>query len=279
VQVLYLYTSEVTFSKVVSMCKVVTEMYHDLLEERDYFGSGIFCTRLEPVHFSDSTQILVNMFGSPELDPFTTDKQDPQVVNLVRAKSAGVVRCIPILAPQSIIFSYHSVAEFKDSLESLNPSRDLYGLDIQISPDVEYSLEDANKMLLYTRTKRVSTLRKAGQSKMSVFEEMESLAHLLQNIEQCDIAEPLLRETLAHRQQELGKKHPDTLTTMENLATALEVQGQFDEAEQLFKEVLEGRRTELGQSHQETMKSITDLSSFLERRGRGEEANALKQFE
>lgn len=277
-QVLYHYTSERLFSKIVSKGRVLTELYEEILEDRDYFGTGLFCTKMEPARFSNIMQILVNMFAAPEVGPFSVNEQMPGISYLVRAKSQTVVRCVPILVPPDIMFSFHTVEAFKDSLESLHQDRDLWGLEIaNANEDANaMSLEEANDMLLQTRTKRVSMLRKTGE-RLSVFEEMEGLANLLNNIEQPDIAEPLLRETLAHRQSNMGPQHPDTLATMASLAASLTVQNILDEAEQLYREVLEGRRVTLGPSNEETIQSAHELAEVLELLGKGEEAARTKR--
>ena len=43
-------------------------------------------------------------------------------------------------------------------------------------------------------------------------------------------AEPLYRRSLAGRETQLGRDHPDTLTSVSNLAVLLDSQGKLDEA-------------------------------------------------
>ena len=53
-------------------------------------------------------------------------------------------------------------------------------------------------------------------------------------------AEPLYRRALEGREQQLGAKHPHTLTSVNNLVSLLHAQGKLTKAEALFRRALEG---------------------------------------
>ena len=54
-------------------------------------------------------------------------------------------------------------------------------------------------------------------------------------------AEPLLMEALSGRREQLGDKHPDTLTVINCLGGLLQARGKLAEAELLLMEALAGR--------------------------------------
>eukprot|EP00746_Dinoflagellata_sp_MGD_P115579 gnl/MRDRNA2_/MRDRNA2_51648_c0_seq1.p1 gnl/MRDRNA2_/MRDRNA2_51648_c0~~gnl/MRDRNA2_/MRDRNA2_51648_c0_seq1.p1 ORF type:complete len:1106 (+),score=224.08 gnl/MRDRNA2_/MRDRNA2_51648_c0_seq1:54-3320(+) len=271
VHVMFYYTSEIMFARIATKgIAKAAELYQELVEERTHFGNGLFVTKLEPAQFSTISGVLVNNYGAPELDPLNAPEQTSDISHRIHLS----VRCVPILVPESIALS------FRNSLkDTLHPNRDLWSIQVNashMSGDAADALEHSSDLLRHTRTRRVSMLRKQGDVSTSVFEEMEGLAALLQTNEQPDVAEPLLREALEHREKSLGPDHPDTLTTMANLAVALEAQQNSEEAKPLYKAVMEGRIKALGPGHAETVDSIRAFASFLEKLGCTEEAETVR---
>jgi tetratricopeptide (TPR) repeat protein len=84
-----------------------------------------------------------------------------------------------------------------------------------------------------------------------------------------------LTKLLDIREAELGKKHPDTLTSMNNLAEVLEDQGKYDEAGEMHRQVLELRETVLGKEHPDTLTSVGNLAGVLRSQGKYDEAEEL----
>jgi hypothetical protein len=61
----------------------------------------------------------------------------------------------------------------------------------------------------------------------------------------------------------LGKEHPETLTSVNNLASMLRYQGKYEEAETMNRRTLKGREKTLGKEHFSTLASINNLASVL----------------
>ena len=77
---------------------------------------------------------------------------------------------------------------------------------------------------------------------------------------QDDEAEPLYREVLEVRRENLGDRHPDTLISMNNLGLLLQDNGHLAAAELLLCEALEGMRETLGNQHPSTLTVINALA-------------------
>ena len=59
-------------------------------------------------------------------------------------------------------------------------------------------------------------------------------------------AEPLYRRSLAIREKQLGRDHPDVATSLNNLAVLYQAMGRYAEAEPLYRRSLEIREKQLG---------------------------------
>nr|NCR60363.1 CHAT domain-containing protein [Microcystis aeruginosa LL13-06] len=88
-------------------------------------------------------------------------------------------------------------------------------------------------------------------------------------------AEPLYKEALAIRKQQLGDNHPDTATSLNNLAALYESQGRYSEAEPLYKQALAIIKQQLGDNHPDTATSLNNLALLYESQGRYSEAEPL----
>ncbi|GCE60930.1 photosystem I assembly protein Ycf3 [Microcystis aeruginosa NIES-4285] len=88
-------------------------------------------------------------------------------------------------------------------------------------------------------------------------------------------AEPLYKQALAIRKQQLGDNHPDTATSLNNLAVFYQSQGRYSEAEPLYKQALAIRKQQLGDNHPLTATSLDNLASLYESQGRYSEAEPL----
>jgi len=80
-------------------------------------------------------------------------------------------------------------------------------------------------------------------------------------------AEPLLRDTLAIREDALGPEHPDTATSLNNLATLLNAQGDFAGARSLCERALAICEKALGPEHSGTARSLDSLAAQLHAQG------------
>ena len=81
------------------------------------------------------------------------------------------------------------------------------------------------------------------------------------------------------RTEELGPKHPDTLSSMDNLAVAYRRAGRTDEAIPLLQAVLAGREATLGIYHTDTLTSMNNLAVAYQFSGRIDEAVVLHERE
>lgn len=67
---------------------------------------------------------------------------------------------------------------------------------------------------------------------------------------------------------ELGKKHPDTLTSMGSLAEVLDSQGKYKKAEAMHRQTLELSKTVLGKKHPDMLITINNLVNVLRSQGK-----------
>lgn len=101
------------------------------------------------------------------------------------------------------------------------------------------------------------------------------LALVLMELGRPGEAEPLFREALATREQELGAEDQLTLASLNNLATAVEKLGQVTKSEAMHSEILAMREKELGPDHLDTLLSANNLAAALQMLGRAGEAEPL----
>ena len=106
---------------------------------------------------------------------------------------------------------------------------------------------------------------------------MGSLAALLQTQGKLSEAEPLCRRALEGREQQLGARHPSTLTSVGNLAGLLEAQGKLAEAEPLCRRALEGCEQQLGAHHPDTLAAVHNLAGLLQAQGKLTEVEPLRR--
>jgi len=106
-----------------------------------------------------------------------------------------------------------------------------------------------------------------------------SIRHTLgttyRNIGDFGPAETHLERASQIRREQLGPKHPDTLSTMEALARVYWRQGRYDRAQSLFTETVEGRRQVLGDRHPDTLQAMNGLAVLYFSQGRYKEAESL----
>ncbi len=82
-------------------------------------------------------------------------------------------------------------------------------------------------------------------------------------------------EAYDYAKKNLGKTHPDTLTSLNNLAGLYQAQGRYSEAEPLYKEALASREKVLGKTHPDTLTSLNNLAVLYDSQGRYSEAEPL----
>lgn len=106
-----------------------------------------------------------------------------------------------------------------------------------------------------------------------------SIRHTLgityRNIGEYGPAQKQLERAYQIRREQLGPKHPDTLSTMEGLARVYWRQGRYDLAESLFTETVAGRREVLGEEDPDTLYSMNGLAVLYFSQGRYKEAESL----
>ncbi|SPJ80264.1 uncharacterized protein FTOL_08656 [Fusarium torulosum] len=88
-------------------------------------------------------------------------------------------------------------------------------------------------------------------------------------------AEHIHRQTLELREKELGKDHPDTLTSINNLANVLDNQGEYEEAEQMHRQTLRLREKVLSKDHPDILASMNNLANVLYHQGKYEDAEQI----
>jgi tetratricopeptide (TPR) repeat protein len=88
-------------------------------------------------------------------------------------------------------------------------------------------------------------------------------------------AEPLLKQTLAITEQELGPTHLDTTRNLNILGSLYQDQGRFSEAEPLLKQALAITEQELGPTHYGTAESLNNLAILYSAQRKYKEAEPL----
>lgn len=84
-----------------------------------------------------------------------------------------------------------------------------------------------------------------------------------------------LRRALELREQRLGRKTEETLSSLAELGLALRREGNFSEAQRLLEQAVAGLREVLGPSHQQTVRTLTNLASIHMLQGNVAEAERL----
>ena len=87
------------------------------------------------------------------------------------------------------------------------------------------------------------------------------------SLAQYEAAEPLLRDALDVRRNNLGEKHRDTAASMHHLALLLSRTGDYDEAEKLFSEALAVRRRVFGDEDAAVAATMDGLGELSRIRG------------
>ncbi len=89
-------------------------------------------------------------------------------------------------------------------------------------------------------------------------------------------AQSLLERALAVREDRLGARHPDTLTTRHDLSRAFHEKGDYARSKEIAEQVLEGRRWALGSEHPDTLLAMGTLAYGHAALGEYEEAERLR---
>ena len=92
-----------------------------------------------------------------------------------------------------------------------------------------------------------------------------ALASLLSNQGKLSEAEPLYREALAGRKEQLGDKHPSTGDAAYNLALLLKKQGLLAEASIFYRFAAGCYEASYGEDHAETKDALKRAADALER--------------
>ncbi|KAL6695503.1 hypothetical protein J3F84DRAFT_374542 [Trichoderma pleuroticola] len=90
-------------------------------------------------------------------------------------------------------------------------------------------------------------------------------------------AEHLHRQALERREQLLGEKHFDTLSSMNSLGMLFNECGRYQEAEQIHRRTLQLCKDTLGEAHPATYESMNNLAVCLQKQGQFEESLQLHQ--
>ncbi|KAI0197415.1 hypothetical protein EV127DRAFT_450364 [Xylaria flabelliformis] len=88
-------------------------------------------------------------------------------------------------------------------------------------------------------------------------------------------AEEIYQQTLDLKEEVLGEKHPNTLSTMNNLALVFSKQGRYKEAEEIYQQTLSVKEEVLGRKHPDTLITINNLAYNLFWQDRYEEAEEM----
>jgi tetratricopeptide (TPR) repeat protein len=88
-------------------------------------------------------------------------------------------------------------------------------------------------------------------------------------------AEPLMKQALAIREQQLGRDHLSTATSLNNLALLYRAMGRYEAAEPLYLEALAISKAQLGDRHPNTTVSLNNLALLYDSMGRYAAAEPL----
>lgn len=106
---------------------------------------------------------------------------------------------------------------------------------------------------------------------------LQQLASTMSRLGLSSDAEPLLRDALAIREQELGAAHPETLQTLHSLGSVLATLGRYDEAVDMLDRTHGLQVQSLGPDDPSTLATATSLGGALRRQGNLDEAGRVWQ--
>ncbi len=88
-------------------------------------------------------------------------------------------------------------------------------------------------------------------------------------------AEPLFRNALEIRKNQLGDDHLDVAMSQNDLAVLLDAQCRYTESEPLYRQALAVREQQLGKEHPDVATSLSNLATILRDQGKYAEAESL----
>lgn len=102
-----------------------------------------------------------------------------------------------------------------------------------------------------------------------------TIGNCYMNLGQQELAAPFFQRTLELREELLGERHPDTITSYNGLGRLMLRLGRHEDAERYLRRCLELRREVLGRDAELTLITQNNLAGLHRQQGRWEEALAL----
>jgi tetratricopeptide (TPR) repeat protein len=131
--------------------------------------------------------------------------------------------------------------------------------------------DEAEEILTHVLKKR----RDGNADDRSITNALNNLALVIKDKGDLARAEPLYRESLAIRRQNLAVDDPAIAASLNNLAALLKDTGEFEEAETMYRETLAIRRKVLGEDHPHVARVLNNLAEVLIFRGKLDEAGPM----
>jgi serine/threonine protein kinase len=150
-------------------------------------------------------------------------------------------------------------------------------------PEIDQLADKLNFTSLAVRTLKESVLQHYLESIHNRFAKepvlraqmLQRLATTMHGLGLHNEAEPLLREALEIRRQELGNDHEDTLLSMHALGSQLSFLRRHKEAVPLLQEAYDRRTKRFGPDHVDTLRTGTALGGVLRYQGKLAEAEQI----
>jgi len=314
-RVVFHYTDELAFRRIVES-EVAAEIWASLVQSGG--AQGIYTVPKPPDEWQDKEELLENNYRQM----MKRDREDPEKGGdyVSKVYPLKVAYCIPILLSAKAHDLCKEPPEPKARKAPQRREKNLQPRQVVTVclADGEGAIRNASARLLETLRLRVRVTPNRdvsrGNTDMPGIFAKHRLGDILLRRGHAAEAEPLLRDLLASCEEQLGEKHPRSLSAMHLLALAtkttstseakkmlrkgardarklglsqqalgfmrdlgllLQGQGEFLEAEELFKRVLRGHEELLGSSHPETMNTLGILSELLQEQGEAMEAEKI----
>ncbi len=140
-------------------------------------------------------------------------------------------------------------------------------------PDTSRGQDITAQEVLERGARRIrESLREEPEVRAAV---LSTLGEIHRKLGLYDKAEPLLKEALAFREQELGSEDPQVADSLHLLAQLVAAKGELKIAEDLYQRSLKIRRKVLKDDHPAIAESLSGLGTLYEKQGRIEVAREL----
>lgn len=192
------------------------------------------------------------------------------LIDLFRASEPDQAKGEDVTARQLLDQGRESLQDLRQQPEDYIATSVTLGRSYRLLGDYTIAKELLSDALLFANQKLGSDHYLSTLSQLH-------LATLLSDMDEKELAEPMMRQAVEQLRQHLPTGHPDLTRALNLLGELLLKTGDLDEAQALFQEVLAMRRKGVGDDDPELFNSMNNLANLLFDKGQIERADNLNR--